>query len=53
MMSNKSDVYLQVHTSSNAENKDGVEVGEQVSLRWENGEEETGKSEAGQIGDNN
>ena len=44
-------MYLQVHTGSNAEDKDGVEVGEQVSLRWENGEEETGKGEAGQIGD--
>ena len=50
---NEYSTYHDVCSGSNAEDKDGVQVGEQVSLRRENGEEETGKGEAGQIANHN
>ena len=42
-----------IHIGSNAEDKDAVQVGHQVSLCRENGEKETGKDEAGKIGNHN
>ena len=38
---------------SDAEDKDGVQVGEQVPLRGQNGEEEAGEGETGEVGDEN
>ena len=43
----------EINQGSHCENKNRVQVSQQVSLRWKNGEEETTKDEAGQIGDDN
>ena len=43
----------EINQGSHSENKNSVQISQQVSLRWKNGEEETTKDEAGQIGDDN
>ena len=42
-----------VDSGSDAEDKDGVQVCEQVPLRGQDGEEEAGEGETGEIGDEN
>ena len=41
--------YLYIDQGGQGEDEQSVQVGEQVSLGWENGEEETTKREAGRV----
>ena len=43
--------YQGIHEASQGKDKNCVQVDEQISLGWKDGEEEAGKCEAGQVWD--